>query len=75
MVLAVFMYFVFYQLNHSLHCTLFMEADTHLCEQDYGSSSEVRLDIGMGTDLSETQFLLLENKGRFFFLPLTIMWR
>lgn len=75
MVLAVFMYFVFYQLNHSLRCTLFMEADTHLCEQGYGSSSEVRLDTGMGTDLSETQFLLLESKGRFFFLPLTIMWR
>lgn len=44
-----------------------MEADPHLCEQDYGSSSEVRLDIGMGTDLSEIQFLLLENKeGRVF---------
>lgn len=75
MVLAVFMCFVFYQLNHSLRCTLFTEADMHLGEQYYGSSSEVRLDIGMGKDLSETQFLLLENKGRFFFLLLTIMWR
>lgn len=52
-----------------------METDPHLCERDYGSSSEVRLDIGTGTDLSEIQFLLLENKGGFFFLPLSIMWR
>jgi hypothetical protein len=50
-----------------------MAADIHLWEQDYGSSSEVRFDFWTGTDLSEIQFLILKNKRRFSFLPLTIM--
>lgn len=59
--------------NGSLHCTLFREADFHLWEQDYGSSSEGKSTLEW--TFSCPTFLFLENKGRCFFVSLTGMGR